>query len=180
MTASRACVSTRAPLLPAHAPAAELTRACACAAPSHSQLGKAFLVVRGYHGWIGCGYLNPDTASRLGDAAAIFTGVATHDDMLSAEAVSVSAAGEALGLTVGMTGAAALELIRGDPSYKIVPKAPNPPPHTPGFEWDGLTCEHIPLRWPLLVVHGSKGLVRASPLGRCLRAGRAQAHISLD
>jgi uncharacterized protein YunC (DUF1805 family) len=136
--------------------------------------------VRGYHGWIGCGYLNPDTASRLGDAAAIFTGVATHDDMLSAEAVSVSAAGEALGLTVGMTGAAALELIRGDPSYKIVPKAPNPPPHTPGFEWDGLTCEHIPLRWPLLVVHGSKGLVRASPLGRCLRAGRAQAHISLD
>ena len=96
--------------------------------------------MRGYHGWIGCGYLNPDTASRLGDAAAIFTGVATHDDMLSAEAVSVSAAGEALGLTVGMTGAAALELIRGDPSYKIVPKAPNPPPHTPGFEWDGLTC----------------------------------------
>ena len=115
--------------------------------------------MRGYHGWIGCGYLNPETASRLGDAAAIFTGVATHDDMLTAEAVAVSA-GEALGLTVGMTGAAALELIRGNPDVKIVPKAPCAPPQTPGFDWSGLTCDHIPLRWPLLVVHGSKGMVR--------------------
>ena len=62
-------------------------------------LSKAFLVVRGIHGWIGCGYISADTASRLGDAAAIYTGVSTHDDMLAAEAVAVSEAGEALGLS---------------------------------------------------------------------------------
>lgn len=129
-----------------------------------SQLSKAFLVVRGYHGWIGCGYLDPQTASRLGDAAAIFTGVATHDDMLAAKAVAVSSAGEALGMSVGMTGAAALELIRGRPDDKIVPKASCVPPQTHGFDWSGLTCEHIPLRWPLLVVRGTKGMVRAPGL----------------
>ena len=47
-----------------------------------------------------------------------------------------------------MTGAEALELIRGEARYGIVPQAPNPPPATPGFDWSGLTCEHIPLRWP--------------------------------
>ena len=62
-------------------------------------LSKAFLVVRGIQGWIGCGYISADTASRLGDAAAIYTGVSTHDDMLAAEAVAVSEAGEALGLS---------------------------------------------------------------------------------
>ena len=62
-------------------------------------LSKAFLVVRGIRGWIGCGYISADTASRLGDAAAIYTGVSTHDDMLAAEAVAVSEAGEALGLS---------------------------------------------------------------------------------
>ena len=122
--------------------------------------------MRGYHGWIGCGYLNPATASRLGDAAAIFTGVATHDDMLAAKAVAVSTAGEALGMAVGMTGAAALELIRGNQGYKIVPKAPCAAPRTPGFDWSGLTCEHIPLRWPLLVVRGSSGMVRTQGVPR--------------
>eukprot|EP01051_Picozoa_sp_SAG22_P019573 SAG22_NODE_3659_length_1590_cov_0.918176_3_plen_90_part_00 len=80
--------------------------------PGRAQLGKSFLTVRGFAGWIGCGYLNVETASRLGDACAIYTGVSTHEDMLAAEAVAVSAPGEAIGLRVGMTGAEALAAIK--------------------------------------------------------------------
>jgi hypothetical protein len=42
-----------------------------------------------------------------------------------------------------------------------VGQVPCAPPLTPGFDWAGLTCEHIPLRWPLLVVKASPPL---SPL----------------
>ena len=111
-----------------------------------------------------------ETSSRLGDACAIYTGVATHDDMLTAKAVAVSepgafqmsrsrwravmpacksarelwlrahslakrtkrrsqadtlpmAAGAALGLAVGMTGAEALGVIRAaGQTYPLPPK----------------------------------------------------------
>ena len=58
----------------------------------------------------------------------------------------------------------------------------SPPPATPGFDWSGLTCEHIPLRWPLLVVHGSKGMLACgyinSPTGTN-RTGDAAACMTL-
>jgi uncharacterized protein YunC (DUF1805 family) len=123
-------------------------------------LSKAFLVVRGYHGWIGCGYLSVETASRLGDAAAVFSGVSTHDDLLGARAVAVSTAGATLGLEVGMAGRDALDLLRGESAYPLPPSVPVGPPQ--GFDWSGLTCEHIPLRWPLLVVRGSRGFLACS------------------
>lgn len=131
-------------------------------------LSKPFLIVRGYHGWIGCGYLNIDAASRLGDAAAVFSGVSTHEDLLDAEAVAVSTAGAALGLVVGMSGRDALELLResrgqGGARHPLPPSVPVAPPQDEdGFDWGGLICEQISLRWPLLLVRGSRGFLACS------------------
>lgn len=70
------------------------------------------LIVRGSKGLLACGYLNVETFNKTGEAAAIVTGVRTFDDMLNAQVARVSVAAEQLGVTVGMTGTAALELFR--------------------------------------------------------------------
>ena len=54
------------------------------------QLGKAFLTVRGFAGWIGCGYLNVETASRLGDACAVYSGVRDSSEKCQPLSVNLS------------------------------------------------------------------------------------------
>ena len=69
------------------------------------------LVIRGEHGFLGCGYINLDACEKFGDAAAIVTGVSSCAEMLTAEVKKVSTAAAARGVTVGMTGAEALKLL---------------------------------------------------------------------
>ena len=75
-------------------------------------LARPLLVARGSKGFAACGYIDVETANKLNEACVIFTGVATCDDFLDAEVKKVSDAAAALGCTVGMRGADALERVR--------------------------------------------------------------------
>ena len=66
------------------------------------------LVIRAARGMLGCGYISTDTATKVGDALAIVSGVANYDDMLQATVKAVSPAAEAFGVRPGMTGRDAL------------------------------------------------------------------------
>lgn len=70
------------------------------------------LVVRGSKGFLACGYIDVETCNKTGEACAIVSGVKTHEDMLEKKVKAVSAAGRNLGISVGMTGKEALELLR--------------------------------------------------------------------
>jgi uncharacterized protein YunC (DUF1805 family) len=63
-------------------------------------LNRPLLVIVGSKGVMGCGYLSVDALSSLGDAAAIFKGVNSFDDIMKADAKAVSEAGEKLGMKV--------------------------------------------------------------------------------
>jgi uncharacterized protein YunC (DUF1805 family) len=80
--------------------------------PHHIALKLPLLILRGSKGLLACSYLNAETFTKTGEAAAIVSGVKNFDDMAAATVATVSRAGEQLGLRVGMTGAQALELIR--------------------------------------------------------------------
>ncbi len=69
----------------------------------------SILVILAKRGMLACGYINLATADRLGDAAAIVTGVVSHSDMLSKKVVAVSKAAADMGVKVGMSGSIALE-----------------------------------------------------------------------
>lgn len=73
--------------------------------------GASLLVIVGKNGFLGCGYLNMDTAEKLGAAFALVTGVSSFDDMLAKDVKAVSSAAAARGVTVGMTGREALLLL---------------------------------------------------------------------
>ncbi len=66
------------------------------------------LVIRAGCGFVMCGYLNMDTANKLGDVAVRVTGVRSFEDVLNAKAVDVSLAAKSLGIIVGMTAKDAL------------------------------------------------------------------------
>jgi uncharacterized protein YunC (DUF1805 family) len=70
-----------------------------------------FLLVLGRRGYIMCGYLNMATAEKLGDAAAMVTGVSSFEGVLAAKIVAVSSKGICLGIKEGMTGKEALALL---------------------------------------------------------------------
>jgi uncharacterized protein YunC (DUF1805 family) len=72
-------------------------------------LKKPLLIITTDNGMLACGYVNPATADKTGEACAIVTGVNDFEAMETALVVAVSAAAEALGVKVGDTGAAALE-----------------------------------------------------------------------
>ena len=77
---------------------------------SKISLEAPLLIVKGSLGFLGCGYINTD--SCIDEACAIVSGVNTHDDMLKASVKAVSKDATELGITVGMTGAEAMELLR--------------------------------------------------------------------
>lgn len=66
------------------------------------------LVILCKKGYVMCGYLNAEAAEKFGDAAAIVGGAA-FEETLANPVKAVTPAAEALGVTVGMTGAEAVE-----------------------------------------------------------------------
>ena len=70
------------------------------------------LLIKSARGFLGCGYFNIEAANRLNEIVAIVTGVKNFDDMLRVEVKQVSTAAAAAGITVGMTGRNALQLMR--------------------------------------------------------------------
>ncbi len=66
-------------------------------------LGKApLLIIQAKKGFLMCGYLNMNTANKLGDIAGKVTGVKTFEDMLKATVVEVSENAKKEGLHEGM------------------------------------------------------------------------------
>lgn len=70
------------------------------------------LLIQGGKGMLGCGYLNVDTAEKLGDALAVVTGVKSYEDMLKAKVKKVSSAAALMGVKEGMSGEEALIIMR--------------------------------------------------------------------
>jgi len=66
------------------------------------------LIIKAAHGFLGCGYFALETAEKVGDAAAIVTGVGSFDEMLSAPVKRRSSAAARRGVAEGMTGKEAL------------------------------------------------------------------------
>jgi uncharacterized protein YunC (DUF1805 family) len=67
-------------------------------------LGKApLLLIQAKKGYVMCGYLNMNTANKLGDIAGRVTGVKTFDEMLNANVVDVTENATLMGLKQGMT-----------------------------------------------------------------------------
>ncbi len=64
------------------------------------------LVMQGKKGYIMCGYLNMETAEKVGDAAAVIGG-SCFEELLENPVKAVSKAAAELGIAVGMSGAEA-------------------------------------------------------------------------
>ncbi|HYF36341.1 MAG TPA: DUF1805 domain-containing protein [Prosthecobacter sp.] len=69
------------------------------------------LLVQAPGGFVGCGYFDIGVANRVGDAAAIVTGVKTIDEVLAAPVVRLSDKAREAGVTEGMTGREAAILL---------------------------------------------------------------------
>lgn len=69
------------------------------------------LVIRAEKGFVMCGYLDMESAEALGDVAAKVRSVSTFDDVLQAPIIGVTPKAASLGISVGMTGEKALELM---------------------------------------------------------------------
>ena len=60
------------------------------------------ILIKARQGYVMCGYLNINTANKLGDIAGRVTGVKSFDDVLQASIVEVSENAKKIGLTEGM------------------------------------------------------------------------------
>ena len=72
------------------------------------ELKRPLLIIKAKKGFLACGYINPETCNKTGEACAIVTGVDTHDHMLQSTVVAVSEKGA----EIGDSGSAALEKMR--------------------------------------------------------------------
>ena len=70
--------------------------------------GAPLLLLAAKKGYVMCGYLNIDTAERLGQAAAVVTGVKSFEDVLNAKVVRLTTRAKQLGVREGMLGRDAL------------------------------------------------------------------------
>ena len=68
----------------------------------------SILLIKARHGFLGCGYFSLETAEKVGDAAAIVSGVKNFEEMLAAKVKAVSPAAAARGISAEMTGKEAL------------------------------------------------------------------------
>lgn len=59
------------------------------------------ILLKGSVGYIMCGYLNIDTANKLGDVAVRVTGITDLESMIAATVTEVSGAAASLGLKKG-------------------------------------------------------------------------------
>ena len=67
------------------------------------------LLVIGEKGFIMCGFLNMESAEKLGTAAAVVSGVITFEDVLNGQVKAVTSKAKTLGVEVGMKGTDALK-----------------------------------------------------------------------
>ena len=75
-------------------------------------LGNARLILAAApRGYVMCGYLNMQTAEKLGDIACIVTGVKTIEELLAKPVVALSERAKGIGIECGMSGASALEMM---------------------------------------------------------------------
>ena len=69
------------------------------------------LMIQANQGFLGCGYFSVETANKLGETVAIVTGVSSYEDCLNANVVALSEKAKEKGLTTGITGREALNLL---------------------------------------------------------------------
>ena len=69
------------------------------------------LLIVGEKGFVMCGFLNVESAEKLGVTAAVVSGVKTFDDVLNGQVKAVTSKAKNLGVEVGMKGADALKLM---------------------------------------------------------------------
>jgi uncharacterized protein YunC (DUF1805 family) len=67
------------------------------------------LLIIAEKGFIMCGFLNMETAEKLGVAAAMVSGVKTFEDVFNAQVKAATSRAKNLGVTVGMKGSDALK-----------------------------------------------------------------------
>ncbi|MGB8779448.1 MAG: DUF1805 domain-containing protein [Candidatus Bathyarchaeia archaeon] len=67
------------------------------------------LLITAEKGFVMCGFLNVESAEKLGVAAAVVSGVKTFDDVLNGQVKAVTPKAKSLGVEVGMKGADALK-----------------------------------------------------------------------
>jgi uncharacterized protein YunC (DUF1805 family) len=67
------------------------------------------LLITAEKGFVMCGFLNVESAEKLGVAAAVVSGVKTFDDVLNGQVKAVTSKAKGLGVEVGMKGADALK-----------------------------------------------------------------------
>jgi uncharacterized protein YunC (DUF1805 family) len=73
-------------------------------------LGAPLLIIKGSSGFIGCGYI--DVNACIDEVCATVSEVNTHDEMLTATITNVSKDAAKLGISIGMSGAEAVELLK--------------------------------------------------------------------
>ncbi|MGC8608503.1 MAG: YunC family protein [Thermoplasmata archaeon] len=67
-----------------------------------TELGNApLLILKGKNGYAMCGYLNIESAEKLGDSAVRVTGVKTLDDLLNAKISDVTSSAQKRGIGKG-------------------------------------------------------------------------------
>jgi len=67
------------------------------------------LLIIAEKGFVMCGFLNVESAERLGVVAAMVSGVKTFEDVLDASVKAATSKAKNLGVNVGMKGAEALK-----------------------------------------------------------------------
>jgi uncharacterized protein YunC (DUF1805 family) len=72
---------------------------------------KNFILLRGRHGYVMCGYLNLNTARKFSDVAVKVTGISTVKEALKAKVHSCSPCAKRLGIRRGDAVKKVLELI---------------------------------------------------------------------
>ncbi|MBD3388522.1 MAG: DUF1805 domain-containing protein [Candidatus Altiarchaeales archaeon] len=70
------------------------------------------ILVVGERGYLMCGLLNLKKAEEIGQAAAVVTGVSTFSDVLKAEIAACTSKARELGITEGMLGEQAIEILK--------------------------------------------------------------------
>jgi uncharacterized protein YunC (DUF1805 family) len=69
------------------------------------------LLIIAEKGFVMCGFLNVESAEKLGVTAAVVSGVKTFDDVLNGQVRTVTSKAKSLGVEVGMKGADALRFM---------------------------------------------------------------------
>ncbi|MFQ6052392.1 MAG: YunC family protein [Candidatus Hydrothermarchaeota archaeon] len=68
------------------------------------------ILLKGKRGFLMCGYLNIQTAEKLGDSCAMVTGVRTFEDVMNADIKAVTTRAKNLGIREGMKGREAIKI----------------------------------------------------------------------